>query len=153
MIENDAPKLSLNLVSYAKSLFNKEIVTGSLHRQVLLFLGIGTICFFIDMTLLVFQVEMLKFAVVPATAVSVILTTLIAYLLNVKFIFEGGKFSLTREVMLFFIFSIIGVVLNIVLMYVLVVYILMWYVLAKVLITLAVSVFNFTTRKLFIFNK
>ncbi len=131
MIENDAPKLSLNLVSYAKSLFNKEIVTGSLHRQVLLFLGIGTICFFIDMTLLVFQVEMLKFAVVPATAVSVILTTLIAYLLNVKFIFEGGKFSLTREVMLFFIFSIIGVVLNIVLMYVLVVYILMWYVSGK----------------------
>ena len=132
--------------------FDKRKVTSSLHRQIVLFLISGGICFAADLAILVFLVEIMKMNVIIANCISVIFSIYIAYKLNVKFIFRNGKFGLSKEVTLFFVFSGISFLLDVFFLFLLVKYVMMWYVIAKIIVTLLVALFNFSTRKWFIFS-
>jgi putative flippase GtrA len=137
-----------NIVEY----FEKHNVTSSIHKQIFLFLISGGICFIADLSILVFLVEILKMDVIISNCISVIFTIFLAYFLNVKFIFQNGKFGIKKEISLFYIFSGISFVLDVLFLYLLVEYIFMWYVLAKIIVSLIVATFNFSTRKWFIFS-
>ena len=143
----------MDSIGYLKSLLDKENVTASIHRQIVLFLIVGVICFVVDLVSLVFLVEVIKWDVIISTGIAVIVATYVAYVLNLKYIFQGGKYAVSKEITLFFIFSIIGFFLNILFMYLLTVHLKVWYVMAKVLITVTVALFNFSTRKWLIFVK
>lgn len=92
-------------------------------------------------------------SVIAGTAAG-FLTALIAnYLISVFFVFEDtGKGKTHKGRMLFFIFSAAGFFLNLLLMYIMfdVLNINQW--ISKVIVTGIVLIFNFVTRKLFIFN-
>lgn len=145
-------KIIMNGFEYIAAVFEKKKVTASIHKQVVLFLISGGICFIADFSILVVLVELFKVNVILANCFSVIFAIYLAYILNVKFVFERGKFKLTKEFSLFFIFSGISFVLDMSFLYVLVEFLAMWYVLAKVIVTLVVALFNFSTRKWFIFS-
>ncbi len=143
----------MNGIQFISGYFNKNTVTDSLHRQFVLYLISGGICFVIDMAILLFLVEFIKINVNIANCISVLTATYAAYLLNVKFVFRNGKFGLKTEISFFYIFSTVGFFLNALLLYMLVDFWNMWYVPAKILITITIALFNFTTRKYFIFSK
>ena len=73
-------------------------------------------------------------------------------------VFQRGFFFITgvkvdtKEISAFFLFSFLGLLLNVALMYVMTSYTDIWYVISKTLITILVAAFNFTTRKYLVFN-
>ncbi|TMM59124.1 GtrA family protein [Maribacter algarum] len=120
-------------------------------HQILLFLFVGGICYFFGIALLLLFVEITHFEVNFANFLASLITIFVCYLLNAKFVFKSGRYSRQKEVMAFFSFSIIGLFLNVVLMYVMTTYLPIWYVISKTLITIFIAVFNFIVRKKLIF--
>ena len=125
----------------------------SQYQQVVLFIIIGFLCFLIGLGQLIIFVEWLHIEVNLANIITSIITIFICYLLNVNFVFKPGRYSKKKEILSFYIFSSLGFLLNIGLMYVLTKYLLIWYVVAKTLVTITVAIFNFITRKKFVFLK
>ncbi len=120
-------------------------------QQILLFLIVGGICYFVGIALLLLFVEITNLEVNLANFLASFITIFVCYLLNAKFVFKSGRYSRQKEVIAFFSFSIIGLLLNVVLMYVLTTYLSIWYVISKTLITIFIAVFNFMVRKKLIF--
>lgn len=121
------------------------------NRQVILFILIGGLCYLIGLGQLILFVEWLKIEVNLANAIASVITIFICYLLNVKYVFKGGKYSKGKEILAFYVFSFAGLLLNVTLMYLMTKYLFIWYVVAKTLVTLVVAVFNFLTRKKIVF--
>ena len=122
-----------------------------LNRQVILFIFIGGLCYLIGLGQLILLVEWLKMEVNLANVIASVITIFICYVLNVNYVFKGGKYSRGKEILAFYIFSFAGLLLNVSLMYVMTKYLLIWYVLAKTLVTIIVAIFNFITRKRIVF--
>ena len=131
-----------NILGQSKSLIN---------RQVILFILIGFICYLIGLGQLIVFVEWLRLEVNLANILTSIITIFICYLLNVKYVFKAGRYAKGKEILAFYIFSSAGLFINVALMFVLTKYTDMWYVVAKTLVTLLVAIFNFISRKRFVF--
>ena len=78
-------------------------LTHPLMRQIILFFSVGVVCYFVAITLLMFFVEYSKMEVNLANVVASIITIFVCYLLNVKFVFKGGRYSRSKEILAFFI--------------------------------------------------
>ena len=128
-------------------------LTKPLVRQVFLFLWVGALCYVINILLLMFFVELLQMEVNLANAISSVIVIFICYLLNVKFVFKGGRYSRKKEIVAFFTLSLVGFLLNVALMFLMTKYLEIWYVVSKTVVTLIVAVFNFVSRKKFVFLK
>ena len=118
-----------------------------LLRQLFLFLCVGAACYFIGIVLLMLFVEFSRLEVNLANVVSSIIVIFICYLLNAKFVFKGGRYTRKKEVLMFFIVSFIGFLLNVFLMFLMTKYLAIWYVISKTIVTVIVAVFNFLARK------
>ncbi len=129
-----------------------ERLYSPLNRQISLFLVVGAVCYLISVSLLMFFVEIAVLEVNLANLIASVLTILISYFLNVKFIFQGGKYRLFKELIAFLAFSFIGLGINVTFMYILTKYTTVWYVISKTMVTVLVAIFNFSTRKWLIFK-
>lgn len=129
-----------------------ERLNNPLNRQISLFLVVGVVCYLISVLLLMFFVEVAAIEVNLANLIASVLTILISYFLNVKFIFQSGKYRFFKEFIAFLAFSLMGLGINVTLMYILTKYTTVWYVISKTIVTVAVAVFNFSTRKWVIFK-
>lgn len=128
-------------------------LTSPLVRQVFLFLCVGGVCYVISILLLMFFVETMHVEVNLANIVASIIVIFICYLLNAKFVFKGGRHSKKKEIASFFAFSFLGFLLNVILMFLMTKYLAIWYVISKTIVTIVVAVFNFISRKKFVFLK
>ena len=126
-------------------------LTNPLMRQIILFFSVGVVCYFVSIALLIFFVEYSKMEVNLANVVASIITIFICYLLNAKFVFKGGRYSRSKEIIAFFVVASIGFFLNVSLMYIMTTYLPIWYVISKTFVTGAVAAFNFVARKKFVF--
>lgn len=124
----------------------------ALGKQIILFLFVGAFCYGVDIILLYLFVNALHLEVNLANFFSSTIAIYVAYILNRRIIFDSGKHSQQKEITMFFAFSFIGLLLNMTLMYGLTRYVPWSIYLSKTLVTLTVASFNFTTRKLFVFN-
>lgn len=124
-----------------------------LLRQIFSFLFVGSACYFIGIGLLMLFVEFGRLEVNLANIVSSVIVIYICYLLNVKFVFKRGRFSRKKEILAFFTVSFLGFLLNVLLMYLMTKYLAIWYVISKTVVTIIVAVFNFISRKKFVFLK
>ncbi len=122
-----------------------------LNRQIILFILVGFLCYLIGISQLIIFVEWLNLEVNFANIISSLITIYICYLLNVKFVFKGGRHSKSKEIFSFYVFSFIGFFLNVGLLFIMTKYLALWYVISKTLVTLVVAVFNFMARKKFVF--
>ncbi|MCI4669350.1 MAG: GtrA family protein [Bacteroidia bacterium] len=123
-----------------------------LGLQIVMFILIGGICYLIVMGLLILFVEKMNIEVNLANVIASLIVIFINYFLNAWFVFERGRHSRWKEFTGFFLFSMIGFGLNVILMYVLTTYTPIHYAISKTGITVAVAAFNFITRKLLIFK-
>ena len=138
---------------YFLSLADKDTVLNSHHRQYLLFVAIGAVCFIVDISILTLLVELASVTVLIATAVSFVVATGINYFLNSRFVFLSGKHGKNKEVMIFFAVSLIALLVTMLLMSILVEMLHLWYVLSKLVTVLSVSVITFAARKLVVFKR
>ncbi len=122
-----------------------------LNRQVILFIVIGFLCYLIGLGQLIILVEWFNVEVNLANIIASFITIFICYLLNVKFVFKGGKYSKRKEIFAFYVFSFIGFFLNVGLLFLMTEYLAIWYVISKTIVTVVVAGFNFIARKKFVF--
>jgi putative flippase GtrA len=104
------------------------------------------------MALLLLLVEVIGMGVNTANVLASALVMGLNYLLTITFVFERGRHAPWKEVAGFFVFAILGYLLNIWLMYLLTAQVPIHYTLAKTLVVGGVAGFNFVTRKFFIFK-
>lgn len=93
-------------------------------------------------------------SVITGTATGFLIALTVNYLISVFFVFEdSGNGKTNKGRLLFFIFSTIGFFINLILMYLMfdIMNINQW--ISKIIVTAIVLVFNFITRKIYIFNK
>ncbi|WP_211224443.1 GtrA family protein [Eremococcus coleocola] len=121
-----------------------------LIKQIMDFAIVGVIATVIDYMIFVFIYNLLGWHYNVATVIAFSLSTIFNYWASMKYVFKSkyAKEDRHREFMIFVGLSIIGLILNVVLMRFSVETLQIIPNIAKILVTGVVMVFNFVTRKL-----
>lgn len=132
----------------------KKIVQSNLFVQIIKFGLVGFMAFFIDYVILILCKELLSFHILFATAIAFTISVLFNYLASVKWVFEvDEEKSKKNNFILFITFSIIGLLITEVIMYIGTDTLKISYLIVKIFATGVVMIFNFVTRKLFLEKK
>lgn len=120
-----------------------------LIKQLFVFGIVGVICFFVDYGFLLLFTEVCRLHVLLSTLLAFVIANVVNYFLSMKFVFERKEnFNRFAEFLIFFLFSVIGLGLTELIMW-LGTDILKWdYRWVKILATAIVMIFNFITKKL-----
>ena len=121
-----------------------------LVRQILKFGVVGGGAFLIDYSVLYLLTEFVGIHYLISSVISFIVSLIFNYILSIYWVFDVTKKQTSREVFVFVILSVIGLLINQVVMYVGSDLLHIYYMLTKLVATLIVMVWNFVTRKIFI---
>jgi putative flippase GtrA len=128
----------------------KEKLTG-LIKQFLKFGVVGVIAFFIDYGVLLILSEGFGVYYLIANAISFTVSVIFNYICSMKFVFTGKEgMSKHKEFIIFVILSVLGLLLNELLMWVGVDICHIYSMITKIFATAIVMVYNFITRKIFL---
>lgn len=112
---------------------------------------VGTFCFCIDYGLMIFLTESHLMTYYASSAVSFIASVVVNYVLSMRFVFVAKEgMSKIQEIMIFITLSMVGLLLNQMIMFLAVELLGMFYALAKVFATVMVTAYNFISRKKFL---
>ncbi len=137
-----------------------------LIKQILKFGIVGVVCFFIDFGIYTLCV-LLRFPYLISGFIGFVVSVVVNYLLSMKFVFERrDDISRKREFVVFVILSVLGLILNEIILFICVDIIYSnwdWLhsifddklseIIAKIIATGIVMVFNFVSRKIFLEKK
>ena len=122
-----------------------------LIRQIVRFGGVGVLCFLIDYGILNVLTEYAKVYYLLSATISFSVSVIVNYVLSTLFVFDVDKsHSRVRDLLLFVVFSVIGLGLTAGIMKLGVDWLAFDYRLVKIAATAIVMVYNFVTRKLFL---
>lgn len=119
-----------------------------LFYQIIKFGLVGFLCFFIDYGMLLFLTEIIGIHYLVSSGISFTISVVVNYLLSLKFVFDTEKKNRTKEFVLFIVLSVIGLLINQILMWFLVEMLRLFYMISKIVATAIVMVYNFITRKM-----
>lgn len=129
----------------------KKVKNNKLLMQIIRFGVVGGLAFVIDYTILIICKEVFKLSVLTSSAIGFIVSIIFNYILSIKWVFDvNKKNNQKKNFVLFIIFSVIGLLLTELIMYVGSVKLKINYLFVKIVATGIVMVFNFVTRKLFL---
>ena len=131
----------------------KRILGNEHIKQFLKFCVVGVIGTAIDFGLLYLLVEFGHVYYLLAATISFIAAVINNYLLNKIWTFQDKNRNFFKQFVQFLIVSLVGLGLNLLLLYLLVQYAHLWYILAKVLATGVVLIWNFIANKFWTFKK
>ena len=115
---------------------------------------VGFLCFFIDYGIMVFLTEALKINYLISSGCSFSVSVIVNYILSIKFVFDADRdANKVKQFLVFLFFSIGGLIINQIVMWVAVDLLGIFYMISKIGATAIVMVYNFITRKLFIEKK
>ena len=121
----------------------------SVIKQILRFGIVGVIAFVIDYGLMVSFVEIIHMNYIVACSISFTISTIVNYLLSMSIVFiSNKKFNKYIEFLVFLILSLLGLVINGVLMVIFVDLLGIYYLLSKILVTGIVMIYNYMSRKI-----
>ena len=113
-----------------------------------LFGGIATV---IDFVFLYIFREFCNFPVLVSNTLSFCISVIYNYTASVKWVFDVNREkNAKKQFVIFIVFSILGLLLNNLIMWITVDFLNIYYLLAKVVATMLVMIFNFVTRKIFL---
>lgn len=122
-----------------------------LIAQFMKFGVVGVIAFLIDYGLMVALTELFGVPYLISNTISFIVSVVFNYLASMRYVFERrDDMSRRREFIIFVILSVIGLILNDVLMWFFVSLCFIDYRIAKFIVTFLVAIWNFVTRKIFL---
>ena len=112
---------------------------------------VGGIATIIDFVFLYIFKEFLNFNVILANTLSFIISVTYNYIASITWVFDVNKNKNKNiQFIIFIIFSVVGLIINNVILYILTDKLNIYYLISKVIATLIVMVFNFVTRKKFL---
>lgn len=119
--------------------------------QIFKFGIVGVVATIIDFIFLYVFREFCCFSIIVANTLAFIISVIYNYWASLTFVFEvDDNKDKKRQFIIFIIFSVIGLLINNLLVYIIAEVLNIYYMLAKVVATLVVMVFNFITRKKFL---
>ena len=122
-----------------------------LFIQIFKFGIVGGTAFVIDFVFLYLFKEFCHFPVLVSNTLSFCISVIYNYIASVKWVFDVNKEKNARkQFVIFIIFSVIGLILNDLIMWISVDLLNIHYLLAKIIATFIVMIFNFITRKIFL---
>jgi len=121
-----------------------------LLKQIIKFGIVGFLAFLIDYSLLYILTEYFKIYYLYSSIISFIISLIFNYIASIKWVFKVNQQKSIENIIIFTILSIIGLIINQVIMYIMVEIINIWYMFSKLFSTIMVMIFNFITRKKFI---
>lgn len=127
--------------------FLKKII----NLQVFKFLISGLFCATIEFLIFNFLAVMINYLI--ANVIAIVIALGINYYLSRIYIFGNSRYSKTNELLSFVFFSSLAIALNQFILWFFVEYIQYDLWLCKVLTIVAVSIFNFTTKKYIVFKR
>ena len=122
-----------------------------LIEQIIKFGIVGGLAFLIDYGIMVLCKEIFGFNVLLSAGFGFTISVIFNYIASVKWVFNVNQNnSKSKQFIIFIIFSIIGLILTEIIMYIGTDIMNISYLLVKIVATLIVMIFNFITRKLFL---
>ena len=125
---------------------------NNLLMQLFKFGLVGVVATVLDFLFLFLLTDVFGIYYLLSAAVSFVLSTLFNYVASMRFVFNSKftKDEKTKELLLFTILSVIGLLLNQFLMWLFVEKIALYYMLAKIVATFFVMMWNFVSRKVWL---
>lgn len=121
-----------------------------LFEQIIKFGIVGFIAFLIDYSILYILTEFFNFYYLLSATISFIVSLIFNYIVSIKWVFDANKKQTLKEVVIFVILSVIGLLINHIVMFIMVDKIHIYYMITKIFATIIVMIWNFITRKIFI---
>ena len=128
----------------------KKLLNNKLVQQILKFGVVGGTAFLIDYGIFTILSQFLSVHYLIASIISFSVSVVYNYILSIKWVFDVTKKQTSKEFIIFIILSVIGLVLNSLILYVCVDLIHIHELIGKIIATAIVMVYNFITRKIFI---
>ena len=122
-----------------------------LFNKIIRFSIVGGIATLIDFIFLYIFKEFLNMDVIIANTLSFIISVTYNYIASITWVFDTNKSKNKKiQFILFIIFSIVGLIINNIILYILTDKLNIYYLISKVVATFIVMIFNFITRKKFL---
>lgn len=111
---------------------------------------VGVIAFIVDYLSLYLLTEFLNVYYLISSIISFLLSIIVNYLLSIKWVFDIKKKQSFKDVIIFTLLSAIGLLINLLVMYLSVEVFKIHYMIGKLMATFIVMIWNFVTRKMFL---
>lgn len=132
-------------------MIQKILSNKKLMKQIIRFGVVGGAAFLIDYLTLIFFKEVVGFSILISTAIGFTISVVFNYIASIKWVFDvNEEKSKSKNFILFIVFSIIGLLLTEVIMWIGCDLLNISYLFVKIVATGIVMVFNFITRKIFL---
>lgn len=134
----------------------QELMLKPLMLQIMRFAVVGGLAFVVDFGLLLLLTEVVGLNYLVSATISFIVSVLFNYVLSIMWVFTDKKSAhhskayATFKVVMFFVLSTMGLLINNAIMWAFVEVLALSYIIGKLVATAVVMVFNFVTRKILI---
>jgi putative flippase GtrA len=122
-------------------------------NQILKFGIVGFIATLIDYLVLILLTEIFDVYYLLSSCISFTVSVIFNYIASMKYVFEGKNNNKIKEFFLFIILSIVGLIINTILMKLFVETFYIHYIISKIITTAFVMIYNFISRKLLLEKK
>ena len=120
-------------------------------KQLFRFGLVGGICFLIDYSILYICTDIFTIHYLISSVISFTISTIFNYILSIKWVFNlKENRNSKKDFVNFIVFSVIGLILNQIIMWFGVDILNIYYMITKIISTCIVMCFNFITRKIFL---
>lgn len=118
-----------------------------MKKKIINFGVVGILATFIEYCLLIIFKELIHIDVIVASAIAYSCSLFFNYIFSMRYVFKDRKYmSIKREFMIFLMTSLIGLLLNQIVMILCIQLFNIYYILAKVIATSIVLIWNFFSR-------
>ena len=124
---------------------------NKLINKIIRFSVVGGIATIIDFAFLYIFKEFLNINIIIANTLSFIISVTYNYIASITWVFNVNKNKNKNvQFILFIVLSVVGLIINNIILYVLTDKLNIYYLISKVIATIIVMIFNFVTRKKFL---
>ena len=124
---------------------------NKLINKIIRFSVVGGIATIIDFVCLYIFKEFLNINIIIANTLSFIISVTYNYIASITWVFNVNKNKNKNvQFILFIVLSVVGLIINNIILYVLTDKLNIYYLISKVIATIIVMIFNFVTRKKFL---
>lgn len=127
-----------------------KFINSKIFKQIMKFGVVGVVAFLVDYILLYALTEYLGVYYLVSSTISFVVSLIVNYVLSIYWVFDVKKKQTIKEVSLFVFLSVIGLIINQIIMYLGSDILAIHYMICKLFATFIVMVYNFITRKIFI---